>query len=387
MTKPRIAIIGAGTAGCGCARRAAELGAAEVILIERETPAAGSSSRSAGVYNAQTTDPLQIEIRVRARELFFRLNEAGKLPLAKIGNLRPGGTAQDVAAFEAALEVQRSFGAHDGQLLDPDAMKRLIPDLKTDDLAGGLFGPNDGHLDGYLQCTALVDEAKEHGAQLLTHAEVTGHTKRNGAHHLETTQGEVECDVVVNAAGAWAGRIGELIGHPAGIKPQVHEVIQIKLPRDLGYVVPMTNLYMPGQAGEGIYFRQDGPDSMIAGLHSYEAVEGLDVADPDAYSPPDSDSYLEKVAILLSERLQVEGLGFKHGWHGLYPISADGQFQVGPYAADPSVAAVAGLGGVGVASGATLGALAAEWIMLGKPTTLSASNAQALLPDRPGLAA
>ena len=292
-----------------------------------------------------------------------------------------------MAAFEAALEVQRSFGAHDGQLLDPDAMKRLIPDLKTDDLAGGLFGPNDGHLDGYLQCTALVDEAKEHGAQLLTHAEVTGHTKRNGAHHLETTQGEVECDVVVNAAGAWAGRIGELIGHPAGIKPQVHEVIQIKLPRDLGYVVPMTNLYMPGQAGEGIYFRQDGPDSMIAGLHSYEAVEGLDVADPDAYSPPDSDSYLEKVAILLSERLQVEGLGFKYGWHGLYPISADGQFQVGPYAADPSVAAVAGLGGVGVASGATLGALAAEWIMLGKPTTLSASNAQALLPDRPGLAA
>ena len=184
---------------------------------------------------------------------------------------------------------------------------------------------------------------------------MTGHTKRNGAHHLETTQGEVECDGRRQRGRRLGGPNRELIGHPAGIKPQVHEVIQIKLPRDLGYVVPMTNLYMPGQAGEGIYFRQDGPDSMIAGLHSYEAVEGLDVADPDAYSPPDSDSYLEKVAILLSERLQVEGLGFKYGWHGLYPISADGQFQVGPYAADPSVAAVAGLGGVGVASGATLG--------------------------------
>ncbi len=387
MTKPRIAIIGAGTAGCGCARRAAELGASEVILIERETPAAGSSSRSAGVYNAQTTDPLHIEIRVRARELFFRLNEEGKLPLAKIGNLRPGGTAADVAAFETALEVQRSLGANDGQLLDPEAMKRLIPDLKTDDLAGGLFGPNDGHLDGYLQCTALVDEAKEHGAQLLTHAEVTGHTKRKGAHVLQTTQGEVECDVVVNAGGAWAGQIGELLGHPAGIKPQVHEVIQIKLPRELGYTVPMVNTYVPGQAGEGIYFRQDGPDSLIAGLHSYVAVEGLDVPDPDAYSPPDSDSYLERVAILVSERLQVEGLGFKYGWHGLYPISADDQFQVGPYAADPSVAAVAGLGGVGVTSGAVLGTLAAEWILLGKPEILSAANAQALLPDRPGLAA
>ncbi len=386
MTKPRIAIIGAGTGGCGCARRAAELGAAEVILIERETPAAGSSSRSAGVYNAQTTDPLHIEIRVRARELFFRLNEEGKLPLAKIGNLRPGGTAADVAAFEAALEVQRSLGAHDGQVLDPDAMRRLVPDLKTDDLAGGLFGPNDGHLDGYLLCTALVDEAKEHGAQLLAHAEVTGHAKRNGAHLLQTTQGEVECDVVVNATGAWAGRIGEMLGHPAGIKPQLHEVVQIKLPRELGYVVPMINTYMPGQAGQGVYFRQDGPDSMIAGLHSYDAVEGLDVADPDAFGPSEGDDYLMEVATLVSERLEVEGLGFKYGWCGLYPISADGQFQVGPYAADPSVAAVAGLGGVGVTSGAILGALAAEWIMLGKPTTLSAANAQALLPDRPDLA-
>ena len=384
MAKPRIAIIGAGTTGCGCARRAAELGAPEVTLIERETPAAGSSSRSAGVYTAQTTLPLEIEIRVRARELFFRLNETGKLPLAKIGFLRTGSTARDMADFAVSLEVQRSLGAHDGQLLDPDEMKRLIPDLKTDDLAGGLFGPDDGHLDGYLQCTALVDEAKEHGARLFAHAEVTGHARRGAAHILRTTQGEVECDVVVNAAGAWAGRVGELLGHPAGIRPQAHEVIQVKLPSDFGYVVPMV--FVAGRAGEeGVYFRQDGSDSMIAGLHSHEEVEGLDVVDPDGYSPPDGDDYLMEVASQVSERLAVEGMGFKYGWHGLYPISADGQFQVGPYAADPSVVAVAGMGGVGVMSGAILGALAAEWIVLGKPVTLSESTAERLLPDRPGL--
>jgi sarcosine oxidase, subunit beta len=386
MTKPRIAIIGAGTAGCGCARRAAELGASEVILIDRETPAAGSSSRSAGVYNAQTIDPLHIEIRVRARELLFRLNDAGKLPLAKIGNLRPGRTEDDLAAFAAAIDLQRELGADDGQLLDPAGIKRIIPDLNLDGISGGLYGPNDGHLDGYLLCTAMVDEAKEHGARLLSQARVTGHSRRKGEHVLQTTQGEVVCDVVVNAGGAWAGQIGEMLGHPAGIKPQLHEVIQVKLPRHLGYDVPMVNTYVPGQAGEGIYFRQDGPDSMIAGLHSYEAVEGLDVADPDAFGPSEGDDYLVKVATLVSERLQVEGMGFKYGWCGLYPISADGQFQVGPYAADPSVVAVAGMGGVGVVSGTILGALAAEWIVLGKPTTLSAATVECLLPDRSDLA-
>ena len=384
MSKPRIGIIGAGTAGCGCARRAAELGAPQVTLIDRETPAAGSSSRSAGVYNAQTIDPLHIEIRVRARELLFRLNEERKLPLAKIGNLRPGRTEEDLAAFAAALELQRSLGADDGRLLDPAAIKRLIPDLNLEGISGGLYGPNDGHLDGYLLCTAMVDEAKEHGARVLTQARVTGHSKRGSAHVLETTKGEVECDVVVNAAGAWAGQVGEMLGHPAGIKPQLHEVVQIKLPRDLGYVVPMTNFYVPGQAGESIYFRQDGPDSLIAGLHSYEAIEGLDVADPDSFGPSEGDDYLVKVATLVSERLEVEGMGFKYGWCGLYPISADGQFQVGPYAADPSVVAVAGMGGVGVVSGTILGALAAEWILLGHPTTMSEATVACLLPDRSG---
>lgn len=174
--------------------------------------------------------------------------------------------------------------------------------------------------------------------------------------------------------------------HPAGIKPQLHDVIQIKLPRDLGYIVPMINTYMPGQAGQGVYFRQDGPDSMIAGLHSYDAVEGLDVADPDAFGPSEGDDYLMEVATLVSERLEVEGLGFKYGWCGLYPISADGQFQVGPYAADPSVAAVAGLGGIGVTSGATLGALTAECILLGHPTTMPEATVACPLPDRPSLA-
>lgn len=383
MKSIRIAIVGAGTAGCGCARRAAELGASEVTLIDKATPAAGSSSRSAGVYNAQALDPLEIEIRLRARELFFRLNAQGKLPLNRIGNMRVGKTEADLVRFANALEVQRVLGADDGLLLDRSDIKRIVPDLKTDDLAGALFGPNDGQFDGYLQCSALVDEAKAHGARLLLNAEVKSHKRRGKAHVLETSVGEVECDAVVNAGGAWARKIGQILGYPAPVNPEVHEIIKVSLPRKLGYVVPQTNLYVPGQSGEAVYFRQDGPDSLIAGLHTYDSVAGLEVTDPDSYSPPDGDDYLHDVAVQVSERFLVEGLGFKYGWHGLYPLSADGKFQVGPYASDPTVAVIAGLGGVGVTSGAILGAIAAEWLVLGKPVTVP--GADVLLPDRPTL--
>lgn len=381
----RIAIIGAGVAGCGAAHRAAQLGAKEVFLIEKNTPATGSSGRSAGVYNAQTLNPLDIEIRVREREILFRLEREGKLHLARIGNLRICSSADDLPKVRAALEFQHGLGIHDARVIDAKEVKKLVPDLECTDLAGALYGPNDGHLDGYQLCNALIDEAKAMGVKLTTQAEVTGHRKTAKGHLLATSKGEIECDVVVNAAGAWAGSIGKMLGHPVQVIPEVHEVIRVKLPRDLGYVVPMCNFYMPGSSGEAVYFRQDGPDSLIAGLHTYGHVEGHEVMDLDSYSPHDSDNYFIQVASQVDERLKVDGLGYRPGWFGIYPLSADGVFQVGPYQQDNSVIVVAGLGGVGVTSGVVLGALAAEWAVAGKPLTVP--GAGALLPDRQSLAA
>lgn len=377
---PRIAIIGAGVAGCGAARRAAALGAKEVVVLEKGTPASGSSGRSAGVYNTQTLDPLQIEIRIRSREILFELERKRALPLARIGNIRIATSQSDIPRLEEALATIKAFGADDTKILSKAELQALVPDLRCDDVVAGLYGVNDGHLDGHLLCSALGDEARDMGARFMNNTEVTAYEKRGSTHVLTTNRGQIECDVVINAAGAWAGKVGGLLGHAAPIKPEVHEVIIVKLPRKLDYVVPMCNFYMPGQNGAGIYFRQDGEDSLIAGLHTYYSVEGHEVTDPDVYSPPDGDDYFLEVAQLVSDRLQIDGIGFKNGWHGLYPLSADGDFQIGPYASDPSVIVVAGMGGVGVTSGALAGALAAEWAILAKP--MSVPGAARLVPDR-----
>ncbi|CAD7339761.1 FAD-binding oxidoreductase [Sphingomonadales bacterium 56] len=381
MTRPRIAIIGAGTAGCGAALRAAELGA-DVIVLERDAPASGSSGRSAGVYNYQTLNPLDIEIRIRAKELFLRLERERELPLAKIGNVRVAYTDEHMDRLAEAVKVQRELGGMDSRLIDREGLRQLVPDMRVDDLAGGLFGPTDGHLDGYLLCTTLLEEAKEKGARVSVQTDVLSHSKTGRVHRLETSKGLVEADIVINAAGAWAGNVGKLLGHAVPIKPQVHEVFLVRLPRELDYTVPMVNLYMPGQEGEGLYFRQDGPDSLIAGLHTYEAIDGLDV-DPDSFSPPSGDDHLITVATLLTERMGMDDFGFSNGWFGLYPISMDDRFQVGPYEADPSVLVVGGLGGVGVTSGSILGMCVAEWAISGKPATVP--GVEELRPDRPSL--
>lgn len=380
----RIAIIGAGVAGCGAARRASEIGA-DVTLIEQNHPGTGSSGRSAGVYNIQTLDPLDVEIRVRARELFFRLERDRGLHLSRIGNVRVATEEAQLARLQDVIDLQHRLGADDSILLDRDGLQRLVPDLRVGDLVGGLLGPNDGHLDGQQLCDALLAEATQRGAVLRSRTKVTSHRRTPDGHHVLGLNGEEESfDVVINAAGGWAGRVGALLGHPVPLQPQVHEVVQVKLPRQLDYVVPMVNLYMPGQAGEALYFRQDGPDSLIAGMHTYAVLDHLEVADPDDYRSKVSEEYLVEVAEALTDRFEVDGLGFKPGWTGIYPLSPDSKFILGPES-DPTVVTCAGLGGVGVTMGAIAGASAAEWALEGGPTTVPSITA--LRPDRETLLA
>jgi sarcosine oxidase subunit beta len=385
VSTPSIAVIGGGVAGCGAARRAAQLGA-DVVLLEQEHPGSGSSGRSAGVYNIQTLDPLDVEIRIRARELFFQLERDRGLHLARIGNVRVATRAEHMEKLADVVELQRGLGADDSVLLDRDGLGKLVPELRTDDLEGGLLGPNDGHLDGDMLCGALLADAVDAGAivhrrtKLLEH-EVTA----EGGHGLVTSRGTFTVDTVVNAGGPWAGKVASILGYTTPVLPQVHHVIQVRLPRELGYVVPMVNLYMPGQAGEALYFRQDGPDSLIAGMHTYVLLDEIPVADPDGYGTTVPDDYLIEVAGALTDRFLVDDLGFKAGWTGLYPLSPDGRFIVGPEPHDPTLITCAGLGGVGVTMGAIAGATAVEWAIEGKPVTVP--GADVLRPDRPTLQA
>lgn len=382
--KLRLAIIGAGTAGCGAARRAAELGVKEVVVFERKAPAGASSGLSAGVFNVQTLDPLDIELRIRAREVMTHLQRTRALHLSKIGALRMTTNEADLPRFERSIEVQRSLGADDSKILSRAEIKSIVPDVQVNDVVAALYGPNEGHLDGYTYCSALLDDAKDFGARVRINSEVTGYRKSNGLHRLRTKDGEFEFDAVINAAGAWAGKVGEMLGHPAPVRPDVHEVVIAKLARPLGYQMPFCNFYIPGYDGESVYFRQDAPDTLVTGLHTYVNIHGAGVTDFDSFSPVESDKYLETVAEKLYERLPIDDIGVKSGWFGLYPISADNKFIVGPYRSDATVLAAAGLGGVGVTTGAAVGSCAAEWAVLGHLHQVPA--AEALLPDRPSLA-
>src|SRR5439155_11869398 len=143
-----------------------------------------------------------------------------------------------------------------------------------------------------------------------------------------------------------------------------HQACVAYLPRTLDYMMPMIMDYVPGAGEEGLYFRHETYDSMIAGLHTEDVLH--DNVDPDGYGFGDANEFVEEVARRLLRRLPgLSGTRLGNAWAGIYPISPDGQPAVGPYRDRPSVVAAVGGGGSGLQQSPAIGRMVAEWIAHG----------------------
>jgi len=376
----KVAVVGGGALGLCTAFALTELGVTDVTVLERGQIASGSSGLSVGIVETQYLDPLAIEIRVRSMELLRRLEAEASLSITRNGYLRLAHRVEDLAAFERSVEVQRELGVPDAVVLDRDGLRRVVPELECDDLGGGLFGPSDGYVDGHLYCSLLAELSRARGVSIATGTEVVG----VGNGRLLTSRSAVECDVVVNAAGAWAERVGEILGAPSRVLPQRHQALVAHLPRRLDSLMPSVMDYIPASGELGLYFRHESPTSLIAGLHTEEALH--DIVDPDDYGRSGEQEFMHEVARRLAHRLPgLRGARLGGLWAGLYPVSPDGSPAVGPYRERPGVVAALGAGGSGLQSSPALGRLAAEWIVFGEPRCIA--GAEALLPDRPARAA
>jgi sarcosine oxidase, subunit beta len=382
MTAPSVVIVGAGSAGINAAWHLAERGCA-VTVLERLHVASGSTGLSAGVFNINGTDRLSVVLRVTARELLSRFEAENGLHLARNGHLRLGRQKNHVSMFEEAIEVQRELGVSEPSvLLDPEQIRELAPEIVVDDVIIGLYNDRDGHMDGPLLCGVLGDLAAAKGARIVTNSPVIEATRERGRHILRTPDATYEADVVVNAAGPWAERVGDLLGAPLPLVNQVHDMIRAKLPASRDVPIPMVQEYNPGDDA-AVYFRQDGPDTLLGGEHTYVILDKLERADPDNYRKTVPWNVWESVARQIDARLSIKGIGFEPGWTGLYPLSADNEWVVGPYEHDETIIAFGGMGGAGVTGGVSLGGVVTDWITAGEPRSLP--EVQRMLPDRPSL--
>lgn len=370
----RVAIIGGGAVGLASAWHIlAADPTVDVTVLEADHVGSGSTSRSVGVVETQYIDAFEVEVRAYGRRFFDMLAADHGLRFVRTGYLRLASQPDDFQAYETSLTNQQACGVTDARVLTAEDIERMVPQMSMVGRLGGLWGPSDGFADGHLYCTLLTELISARGGAVRQNTRVTAARDTGSQMVLITERGEVAADVVVNAAGGWAGQVGELVGAPVPLVPQVHSAALVEMSQPLPNMMPMVMDYVPGSGQAGLYFRFERPDQLVAGLHIEEPVDGA--ADPDTYPQTPGEDFLEELASQLAVRLPgLPDGGIRRTWSGIYPMTTDHAPIVGWHPGAPRVIDALGAGGNGIQLSPAMGRAVAECLVAGAPTSLPTDN-------------
>jgi glycine/D-amino acid oxidase-like deaminating enzyme len=202
--RDRVIVVGAGILGSSIAYHMAKQGA-EVTLLEKDHPAAGTTKNSFAWLNASGKSPRSYyDLNLAGMEGWNRLKlEIGpELPLQLGGSLE--WSAPDPATFEARkkhLQERQSWGYSVRQIGEGD-IEQLVPGVAPGPVGFGQFADQEATIDPVVAANVLVAKAQAHGAKVIFPCEITGMDLGDGRiRGVETTKGKMEADYVVLAAG------------------------------------------------------------------------------------------------------------------------------------------------------------------------------------------
>ncbi len=217
-----VVVIGGGIIGAAIAYYAAKAGI-DVLVIERGEIAGGTSSRCDGNILAIDKDPgfdsqMSLKSQELVAELARKLDE--EFEYRAPGSILVCENDDEMAAAERWVERQRAAGLP-FRMLDQQELQSEWPYLAKD-LPGGLECATDSTVNPVLMTYSLARTARRLGARFLTHTEVTGirlDASRCVA-GVDTANGFIRAEHVINAAGVWAPQIGAMVGIEIPIQPR-----------------------------------------------------------------------------------------------------------------------------------------------------------------------
>lgn len=363
-------IVGGGIAGASLAWFLAREGRGDVVVLERESSlAVHSTGRSAATLSELDCDPTLCEIKVAAAG-FFRAPPPG---FAESPLLRPTGVISLVSrdAMSRLGERERflrSIGL-DFRILSPAATVAQVPALDASAFAAGIDVPGDGRLDVHEILSAYVRGARAAGAELRLGAEVRDVLVEGGrCVGVATDRGEIRCDLVVDAAGAWAGRLAAMAGaSPIPLQPMRRSIFLFPSPAG----IRCADWPEVISDAHSVYFAPEAGEFMASPMDEVP----MEACDP----APDDETIAAAVERLARLAPALRPRTIRHRWSGLRTFSPDRVHVVGEDPARPGFFWLAGQGGCGIETSSLVGRLACDLVVRGSTDVF---DAQRLAPGR-----
>ncbi len=343
--RTRWVIVGAGFAGGATAWALGRDGLGPGVILEQEAiDGYHASGRTAALRRLAESDPIVMALALRALG-HLRALETESAPLvAATGGLTLAGHEGSARLEQDRAHFQRA-GIESTPLTPAEARERF-PLLRAVSFHAAMLCPAEGVIDIHGLLTLYLRQAREAGFTLHTNCRVEDLVIEAGrVTGVHTTQGEVRADAVVDASGAWAGRLGK--GDAALPLTPLRRHLFVTGPPPAG----AGRAPYVWHEDTGFYFRPEGDGLLFSPCDETKMPPGEPPTDPAALD-------------LLAEKLARSAPAFtdlpiRRSWACLRTFTPDRHPLIGPDSVLPGLFHVSGLGGFGAGTSAAVGELAA----------------------------
>jgi len=373
MKDAQCIIIGGGIMGVSLLYHLTKAGWRDVVLLEKNDLTHGSTWHAAGLCTHFAHNPTIQELRARSVRLYRDIlpQETGQSC-----GFHPSGAMRitrnpdrmDEFAHVAGLSA---FTGYPLEILTPDRIAELYPLAQLDGLLGGIYEPDDGHVDPTLATTALAQIATQNSGTIRRYCPVQAIHREGGFWRVETATDTWRARHVVNAAGTWGYEIGQMMGVNVPSVPVLHQYLVTDTNPDIATRISAKAPELPiiRDPEESWYVRQER-DGLILGPYEAQAqvwsVDGVPPGFGADLMPPDLDR-VEHIISAAMARIPALGTGgVKSVINGPITFTPDANPLIGPAQNAPNAWLLTG-SSMGVMEGGGAGWFLAHWMTHGAP--------------------
>ena len=363
----RVVIIGGGIIGTSVAYHLTKLGWSDVVLLEQGSVSGGTTWHAAGLIGQlRSSSNLTRLIRYSA-DLYARLEaETGQATgWKRCGSVSVARTAERMVQLERNAALARSYGI-EAEVISAKRAGERYPLMRTDDLVGAVWIPGDGKANPADITQALARGARAGGAAIHEGVKVTGvRLERGAVAGVETSQGPIVTETVVNCAGMWARELGRMSGVTVPLHACEHMYIVTNPIDGVSSDLPVMR-----DADGHIYFKEEVAGLLMGGFDPWAKPWGMGGI-PEGFSfgtlPEDWDKFeilmqnaIQRVPALASAQVRLL-------MNGPESFTPDNYFILGEAAEVRRYYVGAGFCSGGIAAAGGAGRALAEWIVEDRP--------------------
>ncbi|MBI3184833.1 MAG: FAD-dependent oxidoreductase [Myxococcales bacterium] len=355
--RAQVVVIGGGIMGLALAHNLSLWGERDILVLDKSYLCAGASGRNGGGVRMQWGTQSNIELAKRSIELMKGF--AGEMGIHIW--FRQGGYLFLAKSDAVARRLERSAALHNRhgvptQILSAEDAREIVPELTMQGVKVCAFNRRDGVIFPWPFLWGYAQSLTRRGARVETFTKVTGFELSQGrVRAVKTDRGDVSCEAVVLAAGAWSPEVAALAGVKLPNQPHRHEILSTEpLKPFLGPLVSVMD--------SGLYFSQSTRGELVGGMGDPKEPAGMNLGS--------TLRFLSRFARALIEQLPEAGrIKVLRQWAGPYDVTPDNSPILGRTPTLPNLLQMSGFVGHGFMMAPAVAERMAAW-MGGQPDEL-----------------